>query len=175
MEKLRYADETDRCFGAAGMAVSLVIYDGEDLLTSISLDNASEADTVEMSPDFYFAGSPAVSAKASWHQMVKNYNIGVAMVIANLLCRYYVNRHTGLPEDIRATLRDIAAEEGRAACQLDDDEIDSIFEKNFSYLSRVFSHRGVQSVVYDFTSALASKRTLSRLDTLDLLSALQSL
>lgn len=176
MEKLRYTDETDRCFGAAGMAVSLVIYDGDELLNSISLDHEdSPARTMDMSPDFFFAGSPAISARAAWNQIVKNYNIGVAMAIANLLCRYYVNRHAGLPDDVRDALRTMAVEEGHESCQLDDDEIDTIFDKNFNYLSRVFSHRGVQSVVHDFTSALASRRTLSRLDTLDLLSALQSL
>lgn len=38
MEKLRYTDETDRCYGAAGMAISLVVYDGEEMLSAISLD-----------------------------------------------------------------------------------------------------------------------------------------
>lgn len=174
MEKLRYTDESDRCYGAAGMAISLVVYDGEELLSAISLDG-DDTDTMTLVPDFFFAGNPGVSAKTAWHQILKNYNMGIAMVTANLLCRYLVNRHTGLPDDVRDTLHALAVEEGAAACQLDDDETDAIFEKNMRYLTRVFSHRGVHSIAHDFASALASRRTLSRLDTLELLQSLRGL
>lgn len=175
MEKLRYTDETDRCYGAAGMAISLVVFDGEDILSAISLDGPEGTQTMALAPEFFFAGNPGISAKTAWRQILKNYNLGIAMVTANLLCRYLVNRRMGLPGDVLDTLRALAVEEGRDACQLDDDEIDAIFEKNLNYLTRVFSHRGVHSVAHDFASTLQSRRTLSRLDVIEILQALQSL
>lgn len=175
MEKLRYTDETDRCYGAAGMAISLVIFDGEDILSAISLDAPEGEQTMTLTPEFFFAGNPGVSAKTAWRQILKNYNLGIAMLTANLLCRYLVNRHTGLPEDVRTALHTLALEEGHDACQLEDDEIDAIFDKNINYLTRVFTHRGVHSVAHDFASALGTRRTLSRLDALELLQALQHL
>ena len=37
MENLKYSDDNDRSYGAAGMAIGLVVYDGEDMLASITL------------------------------------------------------------------------------------------------------------------------------------------
>ena len=65
MENLKYSDDNDRSYGAAGMAIGLVVYDGEDMLASITLDGDPN-DMVSMSPDFYFAGNPGVSAKTAW-------------------------------------------------------------------------------------------------------------
>lgn len=175
MEKLRYIDEADRCYGAAGMAISLAVFDGEDILTAISLDGPEGTRTMTLAPEFFFAGNPGISAKTAWRQILKNYNLGIAMVTANLLCRYLVKRHAGLPDDVRRELHSLALDEGHDACQLDDDEIDAIFDKNLNYLTRVFSHRGVHSVAHDFASTLQSRRTLSRLDVLEILQALQSL
>lgn len=175
MEKLRYTDETDRCYGAAGMAISLVVFDGEDILSAISLDGPEGSQTMTLAPEFFFAGNPGVSAKTAWRQILKNYNLGIAMVTANLLCRYLVNRHTGLPDNVRDALHALAVEEGTEACQLDQDEIDAIFDKNINYLTRVFTHRGVHTVAHDFASALSQRRSLSRLDALEMLQALQML
>lgn len=174
MEKIRYTDDTDRSYGAAGMAISLVIYDADELLAGISLDAAPD-DTVELTPEFYFSGNPGISAKSAWNQMVKNYNIGIAMLMSNLLCRHMVNRRTALPPEMREMLHTLACDEGRESCSLDADEIDRLFDKNYNYLNRVFSHRGVQTVAHDFASYLLSRRTLSRLDALEQLQALKML
>ena len=61
MEKFRYTDDSDRAYGAAGMAIGLVVYDGDDILYSIDLD-AEPADILTLSPDFFFAGNPGVLA-----------------------------------------------------------------------------------------------------------------
>lgn len=174
METLKYKDDTDRSYGATGMAIGLVVFDGEDMLASISIDGDPN-DMVAMSPDFYFAGNPGVSAKTAWNQMLKNYNLGIGMLMSNFLCRHLVSSRQALPAEIRERLHQIAIEEGHDACSLDDDEIDRLFEKNMSYLTKVFSHRGVQSIAHDFAAELLSRRALSRLDVLDHLSALQML
>lgn len=174
MKSLKYTDDTDRCYGATGMAIGLMVFDGDDMLTSITLDGDPN-EMVAMSPDFYFAGNPGVSAKTAWNQMLKNYNIGIGMLMSNLLCRHMVKDHKQLPQELHDFLHDLAREEGHDACSLDDDEIDRLFDKNFSYLNRVFTHRGVQSVAHDFASTLLQRRSLSRLDTLELLDALRML
>ncbi|GFI52775.1 hypothetical protein EEL34_05040 [Muribaculaceae bacterium Isolate-039 (Harlan)] len=174
METLKYKDETDRSYGATGMAIGLLIFDGEDMLASINIDGDPN-DMVVMSPDFYFAGNPGVSAKTAWNQMLKNYNLGIGMLMSNLLCRHLVSAHQALPAAMRERLHSIAVEEGRDACSLEDDEIDRLFEKNMSYLTKVFSHRGVQSIAHDFAAELLSRRTLSRLDVLEQLEALRVL
>ena len=91
MECFKYIDENDRSYGAAGMAIGLVIYDGEDMLASISIDGDPN-DMVRLTPDFYFAGNPGVSAKTAWNQILKNYNLGISMLMANVLCRHLVAR-----------------------------------------------------------------------------------
>lgn len=53
MEKLRYTDETDRCYGAAGMAISLVVFDGEDILSAISLDGPEGSQTMTLAPNSF--------------------------------------------------------------------------------------------------------------------------
>lgn len=174
MEKLKYIDEKDRTYGATGMAIGLVIFDGEDMLASISIDGEGGR-TVAMTPDFYFAGNPGVSAKSAWNQIIKNYNIGLGMLISNLLCRSLVKDGRPLSDEVRESIHSLAIDEGRESCELETDEIDRLFNKNLSYLTRVFSHRGVQSVAHDFASALMKRRTLSRLDTLELLDALKML
>lgn len=174
MESLKYKDDTDRSYGATGMAIGLMVFDGEDMLASISIDGDPN-EMVAMSPDFYFAGNPGVSAKSAWNQLLKNYNIGVGMLMANLLCRHLVGRRQQLPDEMRDFLHTLALEEGRDACSLEEDEIDRLFNKNLSYLNRVFTHRGVQSVAHDFAATLLSRRTLSRLDVLEQLEALRML
>ena len=174
MKSLKYTDETDRCYCATGMAIGLMVFDGEDMLASITLDGDPN-EMVAMSPDFYFAGNPGVSAKTAWNQILKNYNIGIAMLMSNLLCRSVVNKRQALPNELHDFLLDLAREEGHESCSLDDDEIERLFNKNYSYLNRVFNHRGVQSVAHDFASTLGQRRTLSRLDVLELLDALRML
>ena len=68
-QHLSYNDENDRAYGATGMAIGLMIYDGEEMLYSIDLDN--EGQMMALSPDFYFAGNPGISAKSAWNQMLK--------------------------------------------------------------------------------------------------------
>ncbi len=175
MEKFRYIDDVDRAYGAAGMAISLVIYDGDSLLCSINLDADDPHDIMEMSPDFFFAGNPVVSAKAAWTQIVNNFSIGVSMLIANLMCRHLVHGGHAVPDEVARDLKEAAHDDGAGACALEPDEVDRLFNKSYTYLWRLFSHQGVQAVAHDFASALSSRRTLSRLDVLELLQPLRML
>lgn len=173
--KLGYKDEKDKCYGATGMAMGVVIFDGEELLSAVDLD-AEPTDMVEFVEDFYFTGNPRISAKVAWNRLLHNFNLTMGVSMANILCRRLVmESQAELERETVDHLRQLAIEEGREACSLDDDEINSLFAKNFNYLHRVFSHRGVQSVAHEFAETLRRARRMSRAEVIEQLRALNML
>lgn len=165
---LRYANDDHRCYGATGMAISLVVYDGEEMLSSISLD-ASSGEMVEMSDLFYFAGNPSLSAKAAWSRIVKNFNLTAVMAIGNALCRSLVLEQRPLSDEQVSCLHDYVMDEARESCSLDDDETERLFQKDFTYLSRVFTHRGIHDIAHDFANELRRRRSMSRQEIVEAL------
>lgn len=159
--KLSYENDEHRLYGCAGMAISLVVYDGEEMLSSISIDNEPDR-MFEMSDAFYFSGNPSLSAKAAWSQIVRNFHLTAAMAIGNALCRSLVLENKPLTEGQRSRLHDTVMEEGRESCCLEDDESERLFKKDYDYLSRVFQHHGVHDVAHEFVSELGERRTMSR-------------
>lgn len=164
--KLSYKNEDDKCYGATGMAMAIVIFDGEDMLVGIDLD-AQPDQVMQFTSDFYFNGNPGYSAKNAWNQILKNFNLAMAMSIANVLCRSVVLEEHQLEREMADTLRQMMIEEGTSNCALDEDETSHLFDKNFSYLNRVFNHHGVRSVAHDFARALRAHRSMTRMDILD--------
>lgn len=168
---LKYKDDEDKTYGVAGMAVGMVIFDGEDLLSQIAIDNEPH-NVIEFTGEFYFSGNPHLSPKRAWNQILQHYNLSMAMLIANVMCRSIVMKKKSVTVDIKKAIHKIIEEEGRNSCSLENDEIDNLFEKNYNYLYRIFSHHGVQSIISDFVDTLKSKRTLSRNEVLDELKSL---
>lgn len=173
-DTFRYISEDDKCYGATGMAIGIVVYDSEDMLSGISLD-AEPDDMMEFVDDFYFSGNPGLSAKSAWNQILKNFNLTMSLTIANVLCRSLVLDHKELDGSLRSRLHDVIMEEGRDTCSLDDDETDRLFDKNYRYLYRIFNHQGVQGVAHDFADKLKRSRRLSRMEVIDCLRALNML
>lgn len=171
---LSYRNESDRCYGVAGMTIGLVVFDGEDMLAGVSVDAPAHA-MVEMDQDFFFAGNPSLSAKSAWNRMLKNFNLMTAMMIGNVMCRRLVLDSADLSGDLRKALHDRIVEEAAESCSLESDEAERLFEKDFSYLYRVFNHRGVQNVAHDFARKIADVRRLSRAEILEELRGLSML
>ncbi|MCM1520570.1 MAG: hypothetical protein NC098_07260 [Lachnoclostridium sp.] len=174
MKSLKYIDETDRCYGAAGMAIGLVAFDGEDFMVSLSIDR-DPGDMMEMSSDFYFSGNPEISAKSAWNRIVNNFNLSIVMLISNVLCRNIIHGKLVVDRKLHDEILDLAKEEGNSVCGLDADETERLFDKDFSYLNRLFTHYGVRSVADDFVSVLSSRRSMSRMEILDRLQSLNML
>lgn len=168
---LSYRNEDDKCYGATGMAVAVVVFDGEDKLSALDLDAETDK-LIEFSDDFYFSGNPGLSAKAAWNHILKNFNLVIALTIGNVMCRHLVLDHTAVTSEIKKVLSECVSEEGKRWCALEDDELMRLFEKNYTYLFRVFNHRGVQEVVHDFAGVLKRRRHMSRLDIIEQLRAL---
>lgn len=156
------------------MAIGLVVFDGEKKIHSISLD-ASPSEMIEFSEEYYFAGHPALSAKQAWEQMIENFNLSVALMISNVMCRSIVLEGTAVSAQVKKLLMEAVEAEGRDNCELEQDEIDRLFTKNYTYLTRVFSNHGVAHVAHDFASRLKRDRRMTRLDIIEQLRALSML
>ena len=87
--KLKYRDNRDKTYGLTGMAIALVMADGEDMLMQVSLD-APAGEGITFTPDFYFQGNPRYSAKLAWNQMLKQLSLVTGMMIGNVMCRSYL-------------------------------------------------------------------------------------
>ncbi len=171
---LKYIDEEDKCFGITGMAVSMVIWDAESLLSSISLDSPAE-ESVAFTHEFYFAGNPRVSAKAAWTQILEHYQLSIGMLIANVMCRNCVLHHSNITGEMKNLLYKHVEEEGINTCSLEKDEVRKMFDKSYEYLYRIFSHHGVQGIVRDFAADLRSRRELTQAEVIEKLRALSML
>lgn len=157
---LKYTDDRDRCYGLTGMAMSIVVMNGEDLLTAIDMDSPAD-EMMKFSPHYYFAGNPRLSARIAWNNIVEHYRLTMGMLVANVLCRYYVHRREEITPEILKLVHQYLVDEGTDTCQLEEDEINTLFNKQFSYMQRLFRHQGVQSVVNDFARELIRRRHMS--------------
>ena len=157
---IKYTDDSDRCYGLTGMAMGIVIWDREDLLSAIDLD-AEPDSMMEFTPYYYFAGNPRMSARFAWNQIVEHYRLSMGLLMANVLCRCYVHDHRQISPSTLDLMKEYLAEEGKATCSLDDDEINVLFEKQLSYLHRLFSHPGVQRVAAEFAEDLRQRRRMT--------------
>ena len=172
--KLSYKNEEDKCYGATGMAIAVVVFDGEDFITSINLD-ADPDRVVEFTEDFYFNGNPGFSAKNAWNQILKNFNLAMAMSLGNVLCRRLVYESNPVDRELTESLRKLMPDVGTESCSLEADETGHLFDKNLTYLTRIFSHHGVQGVAHEFAEALKRRRNMTRMDMIDQLRALSML
>ena len=168
-KSLHYADETDRCYGLAGMAISLMVWDAEEMLLEIDLDAPAE-EALRLTPDFYLTLAPKTGAKAAWEAAVGHFQLISALTVANVTCRHIV-RHgrsmisTALDADIRRFL----SEEGAEIAQLDDDEVSSIYGKILAHCARIFRHPGVAQLANDLTDAIQKNKKLPAADVLEIL------
>lgn len=171
---LRYADETDRALGLTGMAISLVLWDGEPMLAALSLDN-NPGEGVEFTPAFGFAGNPRLTASLAWRELLRQYELSAAMIMGNAICRSYIGHSRPLTSASTAALRALLRDEGREVCQLDDDEIDMVYNKTYRYLDRVFTHNAVTRIARNFADTLSRERRLTAAEVFDSLSDLSRL
>lgn len=157
-DKLKYIDETDKSLGIAGMAITLVACDCEDMLACVSLEDGEES--ISMAEEFFFNGNPRLSAKIAWNEILKQFQVTAGMLIGNVLCRKFCKGIS--PEaDLLKVVHDIIIEEGARHCSLDEDEADAVYNKNYRYYNRLFMHPTVVGVARDFATALRMQRRMT--------------
>ena len=167
---LSYLNEDDKAYGLAGMAISLAALDAMDRVAEVSLDNAGPM--VTFSNQYYFSGSPSISPKATWDNLLHNYYVTSAMVISNVMARSLVRLRRDVPSDVMKKIHEEIAEEGRDMCSLEDDEIETIYDKTRSYMGRIFRNTLLHPANEDFSRTLSRRRSLSGNEIIDELRAL---
>ena len=60
---LKYIDDDDKCYGLVGTAVGMLIYDCEDHLLALSVDDNDPDKAISLVAELYFSGNPSMSAK----------------------------------------------------------------------------------------------------------------
>lgn len=157
--KLQYINENDRAFGLAGMAISLAALDAIDSIIDISLD--TDGPMVSFSHEYYFSGSPSVSPKAAWNNLVKNFYITSTMVVSNVMARALVKEGEEVPQNLLDTIRQEMQAEGLETCSLESDEVDRLYNRSMSGMHRIFSNSNLYPAIKEFADMLMHRRTLT--------------
>lgn len=168
---LIYQNEDDRAYGLAGMAVSLAVLDALDQVASVSLD--ADGPMVSFSHEFYFSGSPSFSPKATWNNLVRNFYITSSMVLSNVMARSLVRMHTDVPADILRQLREAIRLEGSETCALEDDEIETIYNRSSTGMRRIFANPRVHPAIDELARVISRRRSLSGTEIYDELRSLR--
>lgn len=167
---LAYTNEDDKAYGLAGMAISLAALDAIDRVSSITLD--TDGPMVTFSHQYYFSGSPSISPKTTWDNLLHNFYITSAMVMSNVMARSLVRLREDVPAELMNEIHNEILAEGRDTCSLEDDEIDTLYDKTRTYMGRIFRNPRLHPAINDFAHLLARRRSLSGNEILDELRAL---
>lgn len=157
--ELQYKNEEDKCYGLAGMAITLAALDAIDRVVAISLD--TDDLMVDFVNEYYFEGSPIVSAKTSWNHILENFHITSAMMISNLFSRRMIYEKKDVEKEMLEFLYDTILAEGRESCSLEDDEVRELFNKTLTYSRRIFANRRIYPMVDKFAQVISKRRTLT--------------
>ena len=165
--KVVYIDEQDRSYGLSGMAISLAVLNNEEIIMGIDMDRIPES--IDFTHEFFFSGNPRCSAKMVWGDLTRNFHLSMVMTLGNLLSRRVVSQNIALTPQEEWDLHELMVTEGAETCGLEPDEIDELWDKDYSYLKKVFSHPSVQKITRQIAEELMTRRVLSRYELADLL------
>ncbi|MDE6400093.1 MAG: hypothetical protein K2L68_04445, partial [Muribaculaceae bacterium] len=159
---LTYLNEDDRAYGLAGMVISLASLQAIDRVAEICLD--SDGPMVEFSHEYYFPGSPTISPKATWDNLVQNFHITTSMVLSNVLARSIVRLKTEAPEGIMKEIYSEVEREGRDTCALEDDEIENLYNNALARARRLFLNPRLHPAIEEFARIISRRRSLSGME-----------
>ena len=165
MLTLRYINEDDRAYGLAGMAISLAALDAIDRVADISLD--TDGPMVSFAHEFYFCGSPSLSPKAAWNNLVNNFYITSNMVVSNLMARALVRMDEEIPQELLDVIRREMVAEGIDTCSLEEDEIDRLYRRSMTAMRRIFGNRRLHPAIQEFARTLSRRRHLTGTEIYD--------
>lgn len=166
-------NEDDRAYGLAGMMVALANLNAIDRVATVSID--SEGPMVEFSHEYYFAGSPSISPKSTWGNLVDNFHITTSMVVGNILARSLVRLKEEAPQDVMKEVFQIVEEEGKSTCDLESDEVETLYNHAISRAMRLFRNPRLHPAIDEFARIISLKRSLSGREIIDELHLLQLL
>lgn len=156
---LAYRNEDDRCYGLAGMAISLASLDAFDRVVEVSID--AKGPMVVFSNEFFWGASQSASPKAVWQRLMNNYHLTTSLAVSNVLSRCLVRDKGADPAEMLARLKPAIRDEGREVCVLEDDEIEIFYDNTLRSMQRIFSNRRIYPLVDELARILARRRRLS--------------
>ena len=168
---LSYQNEDDRAYGLAGMMVALANLDAIDRVSTVTID--TDGPMVEFSHAYYFSGSPSISPKSTWDNLVANFHITTSMVVGNILARSLVRLKEEAPQDILREVYTQVEEEGKDTCALEEDEIERLYDHALKRAMRIFRNPRVHPAIDEFARVISLRRSLSGREILDELHLLQ--
>lgn len=168
---LTYLNEDDRAYGLAGMVISLASLNAIDRVAEVSID--ADGPMVEFSHEYYFPGSPVVSPKATWVNLVQNFHITTSMVVSNILARSIVRMKEEAPKEIMDKIYSEVEREGRDTCSLEEDEIENLYNNALMLARRIFRNPRLHPAIDEFARVISRRRSLSGMEILDELHLLQ--
>lgn len=157
----KYKDEQDKCYGLTGIAMSIVIWDVENIVSDIYL-GSDEVCSIKYTPQLKLDGNAGISLQNAWNKDVEDFRIAMGMILSNVLCRTYVLQHKFINHKTKQHIFDYFIEEGKRQCDLERDEVEELLSKNFEYLNRIFSHPQIQDIAHDFARLLTQRRHLTQ-------------
>lgn len=168
---LTYLNEDDRAYGLAGMVISLASLDAIDRVVEISLD--SDGPMVEFSHEYYFPGSPTISPKTTWDNLVQNFHITTSMVLSNIMARSVVRMKEEAPSEVMKAIYKEVEREGEETCALEGDEIENLYNNALARTRRLFHNPRLHPAIDEFARIISRKRSLSGMEIRDELHLLQ--
>ena len=168
---LSYLNEDDRAFGLAGMMIALANLRAIDRVALVNLD--ADGPMVEFSHAYYFSGSPSISPKSTWDNLVENFHLTTSMVLSNVLARSLVRMKEETPEEILNEIYSNVASEGKETCDLEEDEIRQLYNNALSRAQRIFRNPRLHPAIQQFAGIISRKRALSGREIFDELHLLQ--
>ena len=168
---LSYLNEDDRAYGLAGMMVALASLRAIDRISNVSLD--ADGPMVEFSHAYYFSGSPSISPKSTWDNLVENFHLTTSMVVSNILARTLVRLKENAPEEILKEVYGQVQLEGKDACDLENDEIEQLYNDALKRSMRIFQNPRIHPAIDEFAKIISRKRSFSGREILDELHLLQ--
>ena len=168
---LSYLNEDDRAYGLAGMMVALASEDAIDRVANVNID--SEGPMVEFSHAYYFSGSPSISPKSTWDNLVSNFHITTSRVVGNILARSLVRLKEEAPEEVMNEVYKIVEEEGKETCELESDEVERLYGHALARAMRIFRNPRMHPAIDEFARIISLRRALSGREVMDELHLLQ--
>lgn len=172
IEVIRYTDEADKSLGISGMAISLVGFDCENYLASVSLE--PEDEPFVLGQEFFFSGNPRQSARIAWNEFLHQFQILSALAIGNVLCRTYAAGHAPDRRQLD-TLREFVTDLGRDMCSLEDYEARNAFDQIYQSNERLFTHPHIIGIARSLSALLRVRRRMTAGEVIEQLSRLNSL
>ncbi len=170
---MKYRSEDDKCYGAAGMVIGLGMLGAIDALSSVTID-ADGLDCLAMSHDFLISDQLTGDPCEAWQQSVKIFDTGMALVIADRVCRKMVLDRGMVDRKMHNQMLSELVKEGKSTCDLEKDEVEEAFEKYFQHMVRTFSTPVVRDVISRLVTQLHTQRVLSAAEVEELLADLQN-